>query len=233
MPSWFHLIGIALNFFPPSVFVAVGFVFDSNLQPSPFQFLPAPLTVWVQLLDPPSLNAFWTMSVLSRLTAASYWLCLQVCVTNKTLVSIDQLLSSLFSFDAIHTWGITLCSSLCCGERAQMDSHSFCLRQFVFTNNLLPSCGVTGNCIGPLSIPTLLEKCTKFNLGSGFSKNTLRHQTRNERFLSPLLKVSTWPTNEDNWWRLSLFKCCIVSYIWYLIACTSCVYMLIYTQLPV
>lgn len=35
------------------------------------------------------------MSVLSRLTAASYWLCLQVCVTNKTLVSIDQLLASL------------------------------------------------------------------------------------------------------------------------------------------
>lgn len=46
------------------------------------------------------------MSVLSRLTAASYWLCLQVCVTNKTLVSIDQLLSSLFLF-------FLTCHSLC------------------------------------------------------------------------------------------------------------------------
>lgn len=114
MPSWFHLIGIALKFFPPFCFCCSWFCIWFKLTAFPFQFLPTPLNVWVQLLDPLSLNAFWTMSVLLRLTTASYWLCLQVCVTNKTLVSIGQLLSSLFSVNATHSavvfWGITFCS---------------------------------------------------------------------------------------------------------------------------
>lgn len=141
MPSWFHLIRIALNllfFLFFCFFFAVCLLVDSNLQPShPFAFflfyyyyfifLPIPLfIVSVQLLDAPSLNAFWTMSVLSRLTAASYWLCLQVCVTNKTLVSIDQLQFSLFSFTAsntLHVWALTFCSSNFTGVQFLWEEH--------------------------------------------------------------------------------------------------------------
>lgn len=131
MPSWFHWIGIALNF-SPLLFLLQLVLYLIQIcslsSPTPLVFLPALLPVRVRLLDPPSLNAFWTMSVLSRLTAASHWLCLQVCVTNKTLVSIDQLLS--YS-----------CLSACALQ----------IRRNAFTDNLPPSCGLSENCRGPLS----------------------------------------------------------------------------------
>lgn len=49
MPSWLHLIGIALNSFPPFCFCCSWFCIWFKF--APFQFLPTPLNVWVQLLD--------------------------------------------------------------------------------------------------------------------------------------------------------------------------------------
>lgn len=86
------------------------------------------------------------MSVLSRLTAASYRLCLQVCVTNKTLVSINQLLSS-FSCFSFHSADLT--SFFCLGGEELN-----CIPE-AFTNDLLPPRGQTGNCTGVLCIPPL------------------------------------------------------------------------------
>ena len=69
---WWELHFIAIFFYLLSFFVAVGFLLIKGCCLSP-------LSVWVRLLDPPSLNAFWTMSVSSRLRVASYWLCPGMC----------------------------------------------------------------------------------------------------------------------------------------------------------
>lgn len=88
------------------------------------------------------------MSVLSRLTAASYWLCLQVCVTNKTLVSIDQLLSSLVFFLFFFNMQFTLrferleayqLTSLAWGERLKW-IHGSLLDAMIFLFLLLIIC---------------------------------------------------------------------------------------------
>lgn len=146
MPSWFHVIGIALTFNPPP-----HLLFLLQLVCIWFKFAAFPfVSTHSAYCMGSTLNAFWTMSVLSRLTAASYWLCLQVCVTNKTLVSINQLLSS-FSFFSFHSAHLTSLSA----RFAWVGKSWAVFSPEVFTNDLLPPRGQTGNCNGALCIPIL------------------------------------------------------------------------------
>lgn len=160
-PSWFHWIGIALTFFfcPPSFFFfcswfCIWFKFAAFL----VQFPPARLPVWIQLLDLLSLNAFWTMSCCQgsqRLLIGS----VSRSVTNKTLVSIGPLLSSLLLFFKSTSFCSLSADHFYWGWKwVWVDSHSFFLEGiWLFSaNNLLPSCGETGNCIRPLGIPTCI-----------------------------------------------------------------------------
>lgn len=75
MPSLFHLMGVALycNFFSTFCFLLQLVFYLIKI------CCLSPLSVWARLLGPSSLNAFWTMSVSSRLRAASSWLCPGMC----------------------------------------------------------------------------------------------------------------------------------------------------------